>query len=387
MHAPSGLVPYNGRMRSLLLAASLLAVTPHLRGQQAEAVTAVGDIHGDLETFRTLLRRTGLTDESDRWIGGTRQLVQTGDFLDRGADSRRVMDLLRRLEEEARSAGGRVTVLLGNHEIMNLTGDLVSTTRAEFASYIDLEDASTREERKKRILAILNDGSPLLRSNYLRELKRVLNEESFDRFFPPGYFGHRKALRPMGEYGRWLMSHDVIHRQAGALFLHGGLSRSFGFLSPEEINAGIKRELEKYFAAVEELERLGVFDEALGYREVLWLLSSERRTGRVDPQLAGPFESIYDAWDSIVFRDDGPLWYRGLAEGNERALWRTVEEICRRQEVERIVIGHTQPKSLRVEGRFGNRVILIDTGMNQKVYQGFPSAVVVAPNEDVQVID
>lgn len=375
-------------MRFVLLAATLLALAPSpLRGQTKETVTAIGDIHGDLETFRVLLRRTGLTDANDRWIGGARHLIQTGDLLDRGPDSRKVMDFLRRLEAEASAAGGRITVLLGNHEVMNLVGDLVSTTRAEFAAYIDLEDSRDREAKKKRILTLLRDGSPLLRSNYLREFQRVLNEDSFDRFFPPGFFGHRQALRPSGEYGRWLLTHSVVHREAGTLFLHGGLSRAFGFLTPEEINAGVKQGLEQYFAAIDELERLNVYDEALGHREALWLLTSELRTNNVHPQLTEALRSLELAWNSMVFREDGPLWYRGLAEANERTLWRTVDEICQWQKVDRIVIGHTQPRSLRVEGRFGNRVILIDTGMNQKVYGGVPSAIELAPNEPVRVIE
>jgi hypothetical protein len=49
------------------------------------------------------------------------------------------------------------------------------------------------------------------------------------------------------------------------------------------------------------------------------------------------------------------------------------------------VIGHTQPPSLRVESRFQNRVILIDTGMNQAVYHGRPSAILVLPGAEVKV--
>ena len=40
---------------------------------------------------------------------------------------------------------------------------------------------------------------------------------------------------------------------------------------------------------------------------------------------------------------EGPLWYRGLAQGEEGSLHPHVEEVLRRYEVERIVVGHTQP--------------------------------------------
>src|SRR6185503_17897911 len=60
-----------------------------------ERVVAIGDIHGAYDGFVSILRETGLLDNRDRWIGGKAILVQTGDVVDRGADSRKVLDLLR----------------------------------------------------------------------------------------------------------------------------------------------------------------------------------------------------------------------------------------------------------------------------------------------------
>ena len=61
-----------------------------------ERVVAVGDIHGGYDAFVAILREAQLLDRRDRWIGGRAVLVQTGDVLDRGADSRKALDLLRR---------------------------------------------------------------------------------------------------------------------------------------------------------------------------------------------------------------------------------------------------------------------------------------------------
>jgi hypothetical protein len=72
--------------------------------------------------------------------------VSLGDLLDRGADSRKVMDLLMRLQGEAHAAGGQLHVLLGNHEAMNLLGDLRYVDAGEFAAYKDMESAAEREE-------------------------------------------------------------------------------------------------------------------------------------------------------------------------------------------------------------------------------------------------
>jgi hypothetical protein len=55
--------------------------------------------------------------------------VQLGDILDRGDGERQCMDLLFKLKEEAREAGGQVHVLLGNHEVRNVDLDFRYVTQ------------------------------------------------------------------------------------------------------------------------------------------------------------------------------------------------------------------------------------------------------------------
>ena len=45
-------------------------------------------------------------------------IYKLGDILDRGDGERHCMDLLFKLRDEARAAGGQVHVLLGNHEVI-----------------------------------------------------------------------------------------------------------------------------------------------------------------------------------------------------------------------------------------------------------------------------
>ena len=72
----------------------------------------------------------GVADRAGHWAGGTKTLVQLGDVTDRGPDSLKIVRSLRQLQAEARQAGGRVIVVLGNHEAMNLLGDNRYTTPA-----------------------------------------------------------------------------------------------------------------------------------------------------------------------------------------------------------------------------------------------------------------
>lgn len=76
-------------------------------------VVAVGDIHGDFDALVSILQETGIIDDQHNWSGGAATLVQTGDFLDRGAKHRRIMDLFMALEVQAAETNGRVVVFAG----------------------------------------------------------------------------------------------------------------------------------------------------------------------------------------------------------------------------------------------------------------------------------
>lgn len=75
-------------------------------------VYAIGDVHGHLEALRDALARI----ETDRAATGDHDapVVQVGDLVDRGPDSRGVIEHLIRLC----AADPRVTVLRGNHDNM-----------------------------------------------------------------------------------------------------------------------------------------------------------------------------------------------------------------------------------------------------------------------------
>lgn len=81
---------------------------------------AVSDIHGHVGPFVVALGRAKLLDSDGAWCGGQARLTVLGDFFDRGPDGIAVIDLLRRLQDEAGAAGGQVDALLGNHEILTL---------------------------------------------------------------------------------------------------------------------------------------------------------------------------------------------------------------------------------------------------------------------------
>lgn len=107
-------------MRCLLFTLTVAALQP-----PPSRIVAFGDIHGDLGALRSCLRLAGVIDAKDRWSAAPRTLVvSTGDILDRGKDDWACLRMLRRLKDEARQEDGDVKLVLGNHEYLNLAGDL-----------------------------------------------------------------------------------------------------------------------------------------------------------------------------------------------------------------------------------------------------------------------
>ncbi len=155
-------------------------------------VVAVGDIHGDFNRFVMVLRHAGLIDQSKNWCGGKTHLVQTGDILDRGPDSRQVMDLIMKLEEQAPDQGGAVHFLLGNHESMLLAGDI---------RYVHPGEADSHGGLKEMI----------------------------------------RNMRLTGRYGKWLLAHNAVMRINDALFLHAGISAEYSDYSPEQMNDAVRK--------------------------------------------------------------------------------------------------------------------------------------------------
>lgn len=277
-------------------------------------IVAVGDIHGDYEQFLAVLRSAGLIDSKEAWSGGNTHLVQTGDVLDRGPDSRKVLDLLMKLEKESRRAGGWVHCLIGNHEAMNVYGDLRYVSTGEYAAFRDRNSEKLREELFQQHQEQIKRKSPPDKLPALDEAFR----KKWESEHPLGYAEHRRELSPNGKYGKWIRSHNSVIKIGKILFLHGGIGPKYANLKIRGINDRVREELEDF------------------------------------TKLQG----------GIVMDSDGPLWYRGLAQASETPLEAHLSAILKAHDVERIVLGHT-PSDGAILPRFGGRVVLIDVGLSR----------------------
>ncbi|MGI8773642.1 MAG: metallophosphoesterase [Actinomycetota bacterium] len=83
-------------------------------------VFVIGDIHGQTDTAVDALKRAGILDSAGLWSAGPAALWFLGDLVDRGDQGLEAIDLVMRLQAEARLAGGRVQCLAGNHDLLFL---------------------------------------------------------------------------------------------------------------------------------------------------------------------------------------------------------------------------------------------------------------------------
>jgi hypothetical protein len=368
------------RLRAVAVAGLALAAilsSPPSRGaedaratwQGVDRVVAFADVHGAYAELVGLLQKAGVVDGSLRWSGGRTHVVSLGDLLDRGADSRKVMDLLMRLQGEAAAAGGQLHVVLGNHEAMNMLDDNRYTVAGEYASFAADESAAARERERAAWLAANGPESA----------------SAFDQRFPPGYFAHRAALAPDGRYGRWLLSQPAAIAINDTLFMHGGPSRVLAGLSVDAINLRYRTTLAEYLGARAELESAGLLRAGDDYRnraalaaERLAALPAEDNAARM--QLAAAVQRFTAAnGNRLLFGDgDGPNWYRGPALCNECAEADVLYPILDALGLKRLVIGHTVARDFRVATRFDGRVVKLDAGMNRAAYGGRSAALFLA---------
>ncbi len=139
-------------------------------------IMAISDIHGEFDALADFLKAAGVVDDALHWSWRDGHLVVVGDTFDRGDQVTECLWLFYQLEQEARSAGGRVHFLLGNHETMVLRRDL-----------------------------------------------RYINSKYLDGIVRRSRIHYDELYGPDMELGRWLRSRHTVVKVNDVLFVHGGM--------------------------------------------------------------------------------------------------------------------------------------------------------------------
>jgi len=359
------------RILTLLVAFTLLplAYADEWQVNGADRIVAISDIHGAFSAMVETLQQADVIDDKKAWSAGTTHLVIVGDILDRGPKSRAAMDLLMRLEEEADAAGGAVHVLIGNHESMNMIGDLRYVSKAEYAAFAGDE---TAEERDRWFAAygkrVAGDTPP-----------EVLRKR-FDEQFPAGFFALRRAFRPDGKYGRWLLAKPVIVVVNGTAFVHGGLSPLVEKLGLDGVNGRLKSELATYVEALQVLTRAAVLLPTDSHYDTDAVLNAYLPALDEEPTVLDAIAVARRLGHSDLFDSDGPLWYRGSVSCGELIEEHRLRAALAALGADRVVVGHTPTPNRRVLQRFDGRLIEVDTGMLNFYYKGSGNALILDGN-------
>jgi Calcineurin-like phosphoesterase len=316
----------------LFMVASLALVRGALAAEStcgitgAPRVVAVGDVHGSYDQLVSVLTMAGLLDRSAHWAGGRGVLIQVGDILDRGVETRPVLDLLMRLEKEAPPAGGRIIVLLGNHDVMNILGDLSAVQPAEYEAWKEPDSPASRTPSgKTRRMEFVDAATDRAREEAKatgQAFDEVASRQKILDQTPPGFVERAYALSASGEYGQWLRGRDVVATVNGVAFVHGGLTPKVAALGCDEINRKVRSEL-----------------------------GTDLAQTKANPRAA------------LATAENGPLSYRGLAQEDETAYLPSVEKVLKSMGVTAVVIGHTPTGDGKIRPRFGGRVVMVDVGM------------------------
>jgi hypothetical protein len=312
-----------------------------------DRIVAIGDLHGDYEQFREVLEMTGLVDIQGKWIGGRTHLVQNGDIPDRGPDSLKIIRHLQALEKSARKSKGYVHLLIGNHEAMNIYGDLRYVHDGEFSVLVNEESSQRQADYYQRFITHMASND-----------SEIITDEAFkDQWmtkYPLGYVEHRILWQPGGEVAEWVRKHNSVIRINDTLFAHGGINPHLPLQSIRQINKTAKKELSR------------------------------------TPLVEG----------ALVESPDGPLWYRGLAQNPEATELQPMLAMLKFYDANRIVIAHTPTRGV-INPRFDARAIVIDVGIAAHYGRGMAALLiedgkyfaihrgtrVALPSKDSQLID
>lgn len=308
------------RQLVMIVAAVLSALSSAPLGAQPvpQRVVAVGDLHGDYAAWIDIAKAARLVGPDLKWTGGRTVLVQTGDITDRGPDSLKIIRHLRQIHRQAKAAGGDVVVLLGNHEAMQVTGDLRYVHPGEYAAFADRQSERRRsqayEANKVAIEAYYRQRDPSLSPAAIRAM--------WIADTPLGKVEHNIAWAPNGELGKWAASLPAVAKVGTSLFAHGGISANYALVPLTEINRRA--------------------------REAVQAGTSDRT--------------------AIINDEFGPLWYRGLVTGTGAGGRPTaaneLDVALKAFGAKRLVIGHTpSPKGVVVD--FDGKLVRIDTGISR----------------------
>jgi len=312
-------------------------------------LVAIGDLHGDLPKSLSALRLAGLVPPSSSpdssaspsasWAAGPTLAVQLGDILDRGGDELRLLYLLRRLALSAEARGGAFLPILGNHEVMNVSGDFRFATPQGFQEFSAWAGWYRAGLAIKRRCGEHLDPQP--RNPFLGVPK------SFPGVKPEFWDGMRSrlaALRPDGPIARrFLADLPTVLVVGDSVFVHGGL-----------LEANVEYGLERINAEVSE-----------------WIRGEGGDNARAPEYVRGR---------------DAVVWLRRFSDGFDCDCKRLEGVLGMIPGARRMVMGHTI-QTVGINAVCSAQAVRVDVGLSRGCGNGLPEVLeIIAGGTEVRVI-
>lgn len=233
--------------------------------RKTQRIVVIGDLHADIGVARDVIRLAGGIDDNDNWIGGNLIIVQLGDLIGRSYDDREVLDFILDLRAKAETNGGKVHVLVGNHEVFGARLDQRWVHEQAFAAFEDIPG--------------LDPDNPRLSD------------------LPESQRARSGALMPGGYYARRIAEFPAVLRLGDTIFAHGGVTPYWATYGIDNIN----NEISQWFAGKtgEPAPSLGV-DPGNNDDGVMWSRHFSADVGADDCAMLDESLSILSAKRMIV---------------------------------------------------------------------------------------
>jgi hypothetical protein len=209
-----------------------------------------------------------------------------------------------------------------------------------------------------------------------------------------GCLEYREAMAPNGTYGRWLREKPIAAAVGDSLFMHAGINPSRPAPAAlAEVNTRARNEIRRLDMHRQRLVGKRLVLPTASLQDILDVSVSELRKATEAMAAAKAEGQPPPDLDVIVLRESqalmevgtwslvdpqGPLWFRGYAQWDETPTSPQVFGLLDALKVSRVVVGHTVTPSRKITTRYAGRVILIDTGMLARAYQGTPAALEIS---------
>ena len=246
-------------------------------------------------------------------------------------------------------------MLVGNHEAMNVTGDLRYVHPGEYAAFTDRDSAGRRDRFYTANRAAFEAAARKQNAS----LSGAAIRDAWLKETPLGMIEHQVAWRPAGELGRWTIGNPAVAMIGDSLFVHGGISAKYAAMAIDEINRRVSAAL-----TAREIAPESIINDPMGplwYRGLI-----TRANGANDMPPAAP--------SSATAAPAPPVAPRPSIEAE-------IDLVLQAYGARRIVVGHT-PTLSPISVLQGGKLVRIDTGIS-KYYGGTLSYLEIAGGQAV----